>query len=223
MAPSNTCIDVKFSDVPEGSSVQKSNIVTSDGREASFVVGEALEKDGMCVFAGLVSDPFFMDVEATLHTEALGKLSFNTAVNTAQFRDVLSIVVEVPFAPIVNRFNGITIIGRRSREHNHAPRQADPNSNVSGGRRSRTSSWQTQLAIRTRRASSCAISIIAKTPSRSPMYIDHCTSRVSTRTWHSGMVWTARRRGQWDQTGVIRCATCWSAIIWYSISRDRSR
>ena len=104
-------IDVSFSDVPEGTSVQKGNIVTSDGREASFVVGEALEQDGMRVFAGLVSDPFFMDVEAALRTDISGKLSFNTAVNTVQFRDVLSIVVEVPFAPIVERFDGVTLVG----------------------------------------------------------------------------------------------------------------
>ena len=104
-------IDVTFSDVPEGTSVQKGNIVTSDGREASFVVGEALEQDGMRVFAGLVSDPFFMDVEAALRTDISGKLSFNTAVNTVQFRDVLSIVVEVPFAPIVERFDGVTLVG----------------------------------------------------------------------------------------------------------------
>ena len=95
-------IDVTFSDVPEGSSVQKGHIVTSDGREASFVVGKPFEHDGMRVFAGLVSDPFFMDVEAALRTDISGKLSFNTAVNTVHFRDVLSIVVEVPFAPIVN-------------------------------------------------------------------------------------------------------------------------
>ena len=104
-------IDVTFSDVPEGSSVQTASVVTSDGREASFVVGEALEQDGMRVFAGLVSDPFFMDVEATLRTDISGKLSFDTAANTVQFRDVLSIVVEVPFAPIVERFDGVTLIG----------------------------------------------------------------------------------------------------------------
>ena len=101
----------RFSDVPEGTSVQKGNIVTSDGREASFVVGEALEQDGMRVFAGLVSDPFFMDVEAALRTDMSGKLSFDTAVNTVQLRDVLSIVVEVPFAPIVERFDGVTLVG----------------------------------------------------------------------------------------------------------------
>jgi Domain of unknown function (DUF4331) len=104
-------IDVTFSDVPEGTSVQKANIVTSDGREASFVVGEAVEQDGMRVFAGLVSDPFFMDVEAALRTDLSGKLSFDTAANSVQFRDVLSIVVEVPFAPIVERFNGVNLIG----------------------------------------------------------------------------------------------------------------
>jgi len=104
-------IDVSFNDVPEGTSVQKGNVVTSDGREAHIVVGDSFEQNGMRVFAGLVSDPFFMDVEAALRTDMSGKLSFNTAANTVHFRDVLSIVVEVPFAPIVNRFDGITLIG----------------------------------------------------------------------------------------------------------------
>ena len=94
-------IDIRFSDVPEGASVQKGNIVTSDGREASFAVGEALEQDHMRIFAGLISDPFFMDVEATLRTDMSGKLSFGKAVNTVQLRDVLSIVIEIPFAAIV--------------------------------------------------------------------------------------------------------------------------
>lgn len=104
-------IDIRFSDVPEGTSVQKGNLVTSDGREASFVVGEAFEEDGMRIFAGLISDPFFMDVEAALRTDMSGKLSFDTAVNTAQLRDVLSIVVEVPFTAIVERFDGVTLVG----------------------------------------------------------------------------------------------------------------
>ena len=103
-------INFTFDDVPEATSVQKGNVVTSDGREASFVVGEPFEKDGMRIFAGLVSDPFFMDVEAALRTDISGKLSFNTAVNTVHFRDVLSIVVEVPFGPFVERFNGVTLI-----------------------------------------------------------------------------------------------------------------
>jgi hypothetical protein len=104
-------IDVNFSDVPEGTSVQKGNVVTSDGRNASFVVGEPAEQDGLRVFTGLVSDPFFMDVEATLRTSASDKLSFGTqGANTIHLRDVLSIVVELPFAPIVDRLNGILMI-----------------------------------------------------------------------------------------------------------------
>src|ERR1700757_323468 len=103
-------IDVTFSDVPEGSSVQKGNVVTSDGRKASFALGETVEQNGMRVFAGLISDPFFMDVEAAVRTDMMGKLSFNTATNTVSFRDVLSIVVEVPFDSIVERFDGATLI-----------------------------------------------------------------------------------------------------------------
>jgi hypothetical protein len=104
-------IDVTFDDVPEGTSVQKGNIVTSDGRKASFVTGRSFEQDHMRVFAGLVSDPFFMDVEAALRTDMSGKLSFSTALNTVHFRDVLSIVVEVPFAQMVERFDGMTLVG----------------------------------------------------------------------------------------------------------------
>jgi Domain of unknown function (DUF4331) len=104
-------IDITFEDVPEGASAQKGNVTTSDGRLACFVVGERLEQDGMRVFAGLVSDPFFMDVEAALRTEISGKLSFDTAVNTVHYRDVLSIVVEIPSAAIVERFSSITLIG----------------------------------------------------------------------------------------------------------------
>src|SRR6201998_984107 len=104
-------IDVTFDDVPEATSVQKGNVVTSDGREASFVLGEPFEKDGMRIFAGLVSDPFFMDVEAALHTDISGQLSFHTRANTVHFRDVLAIAVEAPFPAILERFAGMTLIG----------------------------------------------------------------------------------------------------------------
>jgi len=104
-------VDIRFSDVPEGTSVQKGNVVTSDGHEASFVVGQAMEADGIRIFGGLISDPFFMDVEAALRTDMSGKLSFDTAVNTVQLRDVLSIVIEIPFGPIVERFDGVTLVG----------------------------------------------------------------------------------------------------------------
>jgi hypothetical protein len=103
-------IDITFGDVPNGSSGQKVHVVTADGRKASFVAGKPVEQHGMRVFAGLVSDPFFMDVEAAIRTDVIGKLSFETATNTVLDRDVLSIVVEVPFAPIVEAFGGATLI-----------------------------------------------------------------------------------------------------------------
>ena len=120
-------IDVTFSDVPEGTSVQKGHIVTSDGREASFVVGKPLEQDGMRVFAGLVSDPFFMDVEAALRTDMSGKLSFNTA---GKHRSVSRRLVDRRRGPVCSDRRTLRWrhTGRRHRgERRHAPRQADPN------------------------------------------------------------------------------------------------
>jgi hypothetical protein len=102
-------IDVTFDDAPAGTA-QKGGVVTSDGREAGFAVGKPFEKGGVRVFAGLSSDPFFMDVEAAIRTDISGALSFDTAVNTVEHRDVMTIVVEVPFAPIVEQFDGATLI-----------------------------------------------------------------------------------------------------------------
>ena len=68
------------------------------------------EQDGLRVFAGLASDPFFMDVEAALRTDMSGKLSFDTATNTVELRDVLAIAVELPCAPILERFEGATLV-----------------------------------------------------------------------------------------------------------------
>ncbi|HVN34626.1 MAG TPA: DUF4331 family protein [Casimicrobiaceae bacterium] len=104
-------IDVTFTDTAEGSSRQRGKVVTPDGRAASFVVGEPVEAEGVRVFAGLASDPFFMDVEAMIATDVSGKLALKkVGTNTVDLRDVLSIVVEVPFAPIVRRFDGVTLI-----------------------------------------------------------------------------------------------------------------
>lgn len=109
--PAERTFEVRFRDVPSVTAVQKGAVITPDGREADFVVGEPLELDGMRVFAGLVSDPFFMDVEATIRTDLSGKLSFSEkGTNTVEFRDVLSIVVEVEAASIVEGFEGVTLI-----------------------------------------------------------------------------------------------------------------
>ena len=107
------CIEVTFDDLQDDAPPQKATISTSDRRKVGFMVGIPFEQDGMRVFAGLVSDPFFMDVEAALRTtDIVGKLAFQKeGTNTVQHRDVLSIVVEIPFAAIVERFGGNTLIG----------------------------------------------------------------------------------------------------------------
>ena len=93
--------------------------------KASFVVGEPLEQDGMRVFAGLVSDPFFMDVEATLRTDFSGKLSFDTACKHGSVSRRLvdrrrgSVCSDRPTLRWHN-----TGRGHRG-EHRHPPRQAD--------------------------------------------------------------------------------------------------
>ena len=103
-------IDVTFGDVREGESVQSGHVTTSCGRQMYFAVGTPTEEDGLRVFAGLASDPFFMDVEAALRTDMSGKLSFDTATNTVELRDVLAIAVELPYAPIIERFGGSTLV-----------------------------------------------------------------------------------------------------------------
>lgn len=115
MTPGTTeyVVDITFDDAPDGVA-QTGRIVTSDGRESRFAVGSPFEERGMRVFAGLSSDPFFMDVEAALRTDFSGKLAFGTAVNTVEHRDVLAIVVEIPFAPIVERFAGTTLVAALS-------------------------------------------------------------------------------------------------------------
>ncbi|MBV8400169.1 MAG: DUF4331 family protein, partial [Acetobacteraceae bacterium] len=105
-------IDVRFNDVPEGTAAQTGALATSDGREATFTVGETVERDGLRCFAGLRSDPFFMDVEAAIRTDIVGKLSFaKQGANTVELRDTLSIVVELLAAPIIERFGGVTLAG----------------------------------------------------------------------------------------------------------------
>ena len=96
---------------PKGRSVQKGNVVTSDGRAASFVVGEAVRTGRHARLRGTRQRPVLHGRRGRYRTDLSGKLSFKKAgANTVQFRDVLSIVVEVPFAPIVERFDGVTLI-----------------------------------------------------------------------------------------------------------------
>jgi hypothetical protein len=102
-------IDVTFDDAP-ADAPQPGRLVTSNGGGLTFVVGTPFTQGGLRVFAGLASDPFFMDVEAAIRTDLSGTLSYDTRVNTAQNRDCLTIVVELPSGPIVEQFDGATLI-----------------------------------------------------------------------------------------------------------------
>jgi hypothetical protein len=103
-------IDVTFSDAATPAA-QQGRLATTDGRELRFAVGTPLAQDGLRVFAGLASDPFFMDVEAAIRTDLAGQLAYGTAVNTAEYRDALAIVAEVPIGPLVRRFGDAALVG----------------------------------------------------------------------------------------------------------------
>ena len=75
---------------------QPAAIVLQTGEKVEFQTGTPAESLGMRVFAGLRSDPFFMDVAAAKKTDQEGRLAYtNPGTNTVQFRDCLSIVVEI--------------------------------------------------------------------------------------------------------------------------------
>ena len=162
----------------------------------------------MRVFAGLVSDPFFMDVEATLRTDFSGKLSFDTAANTVQFRDVLSIVVEVPFAPLIERFNGATLIGAIS--ETMVTRRGKPIRLERLGRAGDQERPHGESDSRDPRTRGIELrdlynreDAFAVSPEYRPLYELRLDANLTP-----SMRWTARRRGRSDQRGAIRYASC---------------
>ena len=161
----------------------------------------------MRVFAGLVSDPFFMDVEATLRTDFSGQLSFDTAANTVQFRDVLSIVVEVPFAPIIERFNGATLIGAIA--ENIVTRRAS-RSGIERLGRPEIKNFVLANPARDPRTRGIELrdlynreDAFAVSKEYRPLYESRLDANL---TAFDGS--TARRHGRSDQRGAIRCAIC---------------
>jgi hypothetical protein len=72
---------------------------TSTGPSTSFTVHDpaCASADGLRVFAGRRSDPFFIDLAALQTSLAAGRLCFSdVGTNTGQGANVLSLVVEVP-------------------------------------------------------------------------------------------------------------------------------
>ena len=189
-------IDVTFSDVTEGGTVQKAQHrhIRLGAKRASSAA-KPFEDDGMRVFAGLVSDPFFMDVEAALRTDMTGKLSFDTAVKQFSFATSYRSSSRYHLLQSFEQFNGATLIGAIS--ENIVTRRGKP---IRLERLGRPEVKNVLMANPTRdhapRASSFAIFTIAKTCLRSPPRTDHSTSRVSMRTSPSSTRSTARPRGR---------------------------
>ena len=107
----NTRSTSAFDDVPEGTSVQKGKSShRTDARRASWLAKR--RKRMACGFSRDWSATRSSWMSRPRSDTDSGKLSFNKkGANTVQLRDILSIVVEVPFAPIVKRFDGVTLVG----------------------------------------------------------------------------------------------------------------
>jgi hypothetical protein len=86
--------------------VQEGSCVTPSGETARFRVDDETggRLDGLRVYAGLRSDPFFMDLPAYLESIATGRLAFKQpGRNFATNFNALSIVVEVDRATLLER------------------------------------------------------------------------------------------------------------------------
>jgi hypothetical protein len=94
-------------DEPRGSDApvkQKGECVGPNGEAARVKINDegGAGTNGFRAFAGLRSDPFFMDVEAALKTKKLGKLSFvDPSRNTLLGTNVLSIVIDFNVAKLI--------------------------------------------------------------------------------------------------------------------------
>jgi hypothetical protein len=103
-----TTFDVIF-DAPRslngsGAGSQTGHCVATDRKPVEFAAndGRGGRADGLRVFAGLRSDPFFMDVPAWRESVIGGRLAFTmTGSNSLDGSNVLSVVVEVDCAPLL--------------------------------------------------------------------------------------------------------------------------
>jgi Domain of unknown function (DUF4331) len=96
--------------------VQDGTCTTPGGERISFQVGDEKPTGdhGLWIFAGARLDPFFIDVEGTKATEALGRPAFKpTAANSLDGVNVMSIVLEVDAATVFGPDSGplLAVVG----------------------------------------------------------------------------------------------------------------
>jgi Domain of unknown function (DUF4331) len=100
-------------DVPRrdraGVPAQRGRCIPPTGEPVDFAVHDerGASADGMRVFAGLRSDPFFLDLPALLETVRTGRPAFTRAgTNSLAGFNVLSVVVEADCAPLLSSAGG---------------------------------------------------------------------------------------------------------------------
>ena len=107
-----------------GSPVQAGTCTMSDGVEIPFRVGEEqpTETHGLRTFAGARLDPFFIDLEGVLATEAQEQLAFRPrAANFLEGMNVLAIVIELDVARVLGSDTGplVAVVGETVTSHGH--------------------------------------------------------------------------------------------------------
>jgi hypothetical protein len=115
-APDEYAFDVTFDAPAPGDAVQTGTCTTPGGAAISFPVGDEqpTEMLGLRIFAGARLDPFFIDLDGVLATEAQEQLAFRPrAANSLDGMNVLAIVVEVDVATVLGPGTGplLAVVG----------------------------------------------------------------------------------------------------------------
>ena len=104
--------------------VQAGTCTLPDGVEVPFRVGEEqpIDTNGLRIFAGARLDPFFINLEGVLATEAQEQLAFRPrAANLLAGMNVLAIVIELHTATVLGPDTGplLGVIGETLTSHGH--------------------------------------------------------------------------------------------------------
>ncbi|MGQ0575930.1 MAG: DUF4331 family protein [Pseudonocardia sp.] len=108
VGPEELVVDIEF-DAPRPGPVQEGRCTVGDGDPVAVTVHDAKggSGGGVRVFAGLRSDPFFLDLPAMQRSLISGGMSFaERGQNSLTGFDVLAVVVEIDTDTVVERLGG---------------------------------------------------------------------------------------------------------------------